>query len=318
MRVLALTLDYLPRRRIGSEVATHEVLRALASRGHTVTVAPTLVPPSVAPWSIDGVLVVPGLTDYAAHQADVIWAHAELLPRVASVGAPVVASTHNTRTSVVLGMRAPADLFVHNAAHTRDALIGYAPRSEHMVCHPIVRPAEYRARGPHDHVTIVGRSPAKGISALAALARKRPRDRFLAVQGAYGRQVMVRRPNVECHPHVEDMRGVYARTRVLIVPSAHESYGRVAVEAMCSGIPVLASDLPGLREACGNAAVYLSPSRHPEWVKALADLDDPAVYRAAQRRSRAQAKALTPDKDLAAVVTAVERLVEAPCRAAAG
>ena len=38
--------------------------------------------------------------------------------------------------------------------------------------------------------------------------------------------------------HTTDMRSVYAQTRVLLVPSVYESYGRVALEAAASGIPL--------------------------------------------------------------------------------
>lgn len=323
MKILAVTLDYPPRRRIGSEVATHEVLRHLAAQGHTVVVAPTLVDArTVGPWEHDGVLVVPGITDYAALRADLVWTHAELLPRVADLhGTPVVAVTHNARSGTMLGLRAPADLIVHNAHATHEALRDLTPRTPQVVVHPIVRPATCVARGgDRDHVTIIGCIPAKGAGVFAAMARWFPRQKFLAVRGGYGRHIHVRRPNVEHLRHVDDMRTVYARTKVLLVPSVHESYGRVVVEAHLNGIPVLASDLPGLREAGGTVATYLRPTRHPDWRAALGHLlDDERAYKAASRASKRHAAAHNrPDDDLARVTDLLTGLVEAPWRAAAG
>jgi glycosyltransferase involved in cell wall biosynthesis len=49
---------------------------------------------------------------------------------------------------------------------------------------------------------------------------------------------------------VKDIDEVFARTRILLVPSLYqEGFGLVATEAMLRGIPVLASDHGGLRDA---------------------------------------------------------------------
>ncbi len=82
---------------------------------------------------------------------------------------------------------------------------------------------------------------------------------FLGVRGAYGRQVMPppRLPNCEVLDSVtgKEMRThVYGRSRVMLMPSLYESWGRVAVEALASGIPVIAHPTPGLVESLGEAA----------------------------------------------------------------
>ncbi len=48
-------------------------------------------------------------------------------------------------------------------------------------------------------------------------------------------------------PH-DELVPFYVKARVVVVPSLHESYGRVIVEAMSFGRPVLASDTEGARE----------------------------------------------------------------------
>lgn len=45
-----------------------------------------------------------------------------------------------------------------------------------------------------------------------------------------------------------------------VVPSRFENPGRVPVEAMALGTPVIASDIPAFREACGSAAAYFPPA----------------------------------------------------------
>ena len=65
-------------------------------------------------------------------------------------------------------------------------------------------------------------------------------------------------PNVEVWPHQADMRAVYARSRVVLMPSCwHESAGMVALEALMNGIPVLASDHGGLGETLGEGATLI-------------------------------------------------------------
>ena len=72
-----------------------------------------------------------------------------------------------------------------------------------------------------------------------ALAERFPDQRFFAVEGSYGEQIIrTDLPNVEWLRHVpgHQMREqVYARTKVLLMPSVYESYGRTAVEAMVAG-----------------------------------------------------------------------------------
>ena len=41
----------------------------------------------------------------------------------------------------------------------------------------------------------------------------------------------------------------------LIAPSMHEGFGLVAVEAVCTGAPVLASDIPAFQEVLGSVGL---------------------------------------------------------------
>jgi glycosyltransferase involved in cell wall biosynthesis len=51
---------------------------------------------------------------------------------------------------------------------------------------------------------------------------------------------------------VSDPRDAYAQADLVLHPSFVESFGRVCAEAMANGIPVVASDIPGLRAVVGN------------------------------------------------------------------
>lgn len=59
--------------------------------------------------------------------------------------------------------------------------------------------------------------------------------------------------HVELAPTINDPREIYRDARVLLAPSLAEPFGRVAVEAMINGVPVVASDRGGLPEALSGA-----------------------------------------------------------------
>ncbi len=52
------------------------------------------------------------------------------------------------------------------------------------------------------------------------------------------------------------LAAVYRKCTLLILPSEREGFGLPLLEAMACGLPVVASDIPALREVGGNAALY--------------------------------------------------------------
>jgi glycosyltransferase involved in cell wall biosynthesis len=62
-----------------------------------------------------------------------------------------------------------------------------------------------------------------------------------------------------------------------VFPSLYEGFGIPPLEAMSQGCPVLASDIPPVREACGGAALYFNPLEPTTLVRAMQTvLDEPA------------------------------------------
>jgi glycosyltransferase involved in cell wall biosynthesis len=56
---------------------------------------------------------------------------------------------------------------------------------------------------------------------------------------------------------------------VLAFPSLHEGFGLPVLEAMAAGTPVVASDIPALREVAGPAAVLVPAGDADAWADAL-------------------------------------------------
>lgn len=116
------------------------------------------------------------------------------------------------------------------------------------------------------------------------LAEAFPERPFLFLEGARPSPRWVARArrlaNVTCLPWTTDMEDVFARTRVLLVPSLwEEPFGRLPVEAGFWGIPSVASRRGGLPESVGDGGLLVAPEGGlAEWVEAVRALDDPGRY----------------------------------------
>lgn len=56
----------------------------------------------------------------------------------------------------------------------------------------------------------------------------------------------------------EQLHALYRACNVFVCPSYAESFGHPLVEALASGLPVVAANLPVHREVCGEAAIYFN------------------------------------------------------------
>ena len=88
-----------------------------------------------------------------------------------------------------------------------------------------------------------------------------------------------RRDSIEIHDRVEDTRleELYATAAAFVLPSLYEGFGFPPLEAMSRGCPVLASDIPALRETLDDAALFLPPEREEAWARALERVEQDAA-----------------------------------------
>ena len=326
LRIVARLHGYPPRHNAGAEWMVHSMLRALVARGHDVQVWLSRYGDERDAYVLDGVQVVPlqaRLDGSAAiRQADVILSHLENVPSAGALargfGKPLVVICHNTHSRSFRDMAAgQTSLAVYNSLwmeREAELFLSEYPRAvrpaDTLVVRPPVFAEEYRTvRG--GAVTLVNCNEEKGGTVLEALARRMPDTQFLAVCGAYGQQLIPDLPNVQVVEHISshEMRErVYSRTRVLLMPSSYESWGRVGVEAMASGIPVVAHPTPGLCESLGEAGILAERTDLRAWESILRRLEDPAEYQLASKRALARSVELNPTAELAAWCDRIEAL----------
>ena len=149
-----------------------------------------------------------------------------------------------------------------------------------------------------DCITLINANQNKGQATFLDIARKMPEKKFLAVIPYYGNfGIAPSPPNVEWIPFDDDIRNVLRRTRILLMPSYYESFGRVAVEAMVNGIPVIYSKPVANSQTPGGSTEgvesWITPAGIPcdrnvtdEWVNAINKLDDQETYTAKSQESR--------------------------------
>lgn len=300
MRVLATIHMGPPSHNAGSELMIHTMLRYLVEQGHeakaVVSRGEDRVHQGVEYVSTDGMRnrQADPLRTELHRWADVVATHLDhsrLAMRYGkSAGIPIVHLVHNhLQLEANQVSTKNCDLAVMNS-HWLAERVGWPGRQ--IIVRPPVWQDDYRV-APGDRVSMINLTASKGCEVFYEMARRRRSDQFLGVLGAYGEQIIRQIPNVEVTGHTGDMAtDVYARTRVLLVPSDYESWGRVAVEAICSGIPVIAHPTDGLVEALGDGGIFCDRDDVDAWEAELARLDDPAEYARASAAAAARAKAL--------------------------
>jgi len=185
-------------------------------------------------------------------------------------------------------------------------------QGQSFVLHPPIFKDKYFVDQPGEYITQINLAAKKGGYYFWEIASSLPDKQFLAVKGKEKDQVIPDSPppNVKIIDYAPDVRTVYAKTKILLMPSQGygaqhrwnnrlwtESYGRVGVEAAVSGIPVVAYPTPGIKEALGEAGIYCDMNLD-EWVEALKWLSNPETYKEVSEKVKRIGEGLTPEEDV--------------------
>jgi glycosyltransferase involved in cell wall biosynthesis len=139
-----------------------------------------------------------------------------------------------------------------------------------VVCRPLVRVDDYTVKSNRRYVTLVNLNENKGGQIFGKIAEAMPDVEFMGVIGSYDKQYRTRLPNLRIEENTKDMKRIYSQTGILLVPSLIETWGRVATEAMVSGIPVIATRTDGLLECVGTGGQFVADRENvSEWVQLI-------------------------------------------------
>ena len=144
-------------------------------------------------------------------------------------------------------------------------LLGLPPERVHAipwgVDHERFRPGDeerepfllYPAR-PWPH-----KNHARLLEAFARLRGERPELRLVLTGGGHEGRPMPDGVEVRGLVPGDELASLYRRAACLVFPSLYEGFGQPPLEAMASGTPVAASNIPAVAEACGDAAALFDP-----------------------------------------------------------
>ena len=133
----------------------------------------------------------------------------------------------------------------------------------------------YIVRDPIDHeryavkdkdptyITLIGSPPnVKGHDIFIKLAELMPNTKFMLVTHENEFKEKTYPSNIKLQGYLKNIEElkekVYAKTKVLLLPSIQEAYGRVTIEATASDIPCILSDYPGLSDATYKMSNYVT------------------------------------------------------------
>ena len=133
----------------------------------------------------------------------------------------------------------------------------------------------------NDVVCLINCNKNKGGDLLVNLAKQMPNVQFIGVKGGYSHQVIDGKSpaNLTYMDNQQDITVVFKKIGILIMPSKNETWGRTAVEAMASGVPVIHSESPGLVECVGGAGIMCNHNDDDAWAEAIKRLIGDRAYR---------------------------------------
>ena len=305
MKILSHLHGYPPEHNAGAEWMLHRMHKFLLKQGHEIRV----VIPDVKTKTFEGIEVFKEHetpSQYHYKWADIVLSHlkktGDVLNKCRFYEKPMVFMVHNAHNYGTVRIRPSGTYVVYNAEWIKQHLKYPQPN---IVCRPPVFVEDFapppftKYENKEGAITLLNLWEHKGGKILQKLAKRMPDYKFIGVIGSYGEQEIKRKiKNIEYVEHTSDIKSVFDRTRILIMPVRDESYGMAAVEAMAARIPVIATKTKGAIEAMGDAG-YLLPQKDTEaWIDTIKSLDDEDTYIAACKRAAKRAKELDPTEEL--------------------
>ncbi len=192
-----------------------------------------------------------------------------LLPAIAARACRVLTVSEFSRQEIVavLGLHPNRIAVVPNGVDER-----FTPAAD-------AEPARTRYALHRPYVLAVATNSARKNLGVLGHAAKMLAERGieLAVAGSSRRHLQGEQlEGVRLLGYVDDalLPGLYSGALAFVMPSRYEGFGLPCLEAMASGVPVVAAAAGALREVCGKAAVLVDPDDSQGFAEVLIELTD--------------------------------------------
>lgn len=296
-RLVWVMHSWVPNVRAGSEITAEDQINYLQKKGWEVFVlvhrwvVPEYNGTKIYPIRDTNLLESPGIVKLIK-SADILAVQnfnvADFIMKVNEFNKPVAVFLHTQNDNRdILNFRMGVPIYVvYNVNFLKLESNNAHPG---IVVHPKVDTKPFKIeKKDANYVTLVNCNENKGGQLLPKLARSLPDIQFLGIKGGYSEQIEDPNPpaNLKYLPTQTDMTNIYKQTKLLIMPSKSETWGRTAVEAMSSGTPVIVSRAPGLLECVGHAVNACDRNDTSCWVEKVRELmTDKQAYAIASKKA---------------------------------
>lgn len=293
MKILWVINGYPPILNAGSEMYAHNLNKHLLSKGHEVKI---LLPQSYSNYENKS-MNYEGVELYIIRQSSdddnlILWSdiiithqgYSNLIISYVGNLKPIIWICHNTFFDQYKSINNNKNVsIIYNSYALQQLANQYFNNRSFVMQPPILLNKPFTSNKPtpirNEYITLINLSKNKGGEILKQLAEDMPNRKFMGVLGGYEEQIEQHK-NVKIVPHTNNIQEIYDQTRLILMPSAYESWGMVASEAIINGIPVIANRTFGLEENLGEAGIYCSLDNLDEWKYAITNCDDPYIYQA--------------------------------------
>ncbi len=336
----------LPHDRRGLGRYVREVLRVWAARPEPQMHVVLLIPEWPWPWvrrsyqracGYDLPIAMRGAAERVCSVVWYPWNGASWIARP-----PMVATLHDASVFAEAPPRPDAQReqrpFLAAARHARriitDSTFSKSELVRYLGVHPDrvevvglgVGEAFYQAAPPQaadrPYVLFVGEPEArKGLDVLFQAVTLLPPHAArleVIVAGARGAYPLPNAPPSMCVRNLgwvsdEELARLYAGSVALVYPSRYEGFGLPVLEAMAAGAPVIATDIPSLRETAGSAAIFVPPGDPASIAAAIMRLlSHPDLAADLRARGRRHAAPFTWRRTAEGVLTVLRAAAAAP------
>jgi len=297
MNILAHVHGYPPDHNAGAEWMLHHMLVWLQARGHRVRVLSGMRKQEL---NFEGITVLPEFSKLHNIEhykwCDIAVSHLDRVGKVMNwirrADRPALWLMHNTHRYSAIQKLAHRGVMCFNSRYTQN--VPWYDRDS-VIVNPPCPVAYYKTpnRGGAKYVTLINHCEQKGANEFYAMAERLPDVQFMAVKGGYYHQEKRRLPNVSFMENTPDIKRAYTKTKVLVMPSVYESWGRTAIEAAASGIPTIANPTPGLKESLADAGIFHPLEDLDAWAEEITRLmEDKPYYKERSELARQRADEL--------------------------